>query len=207
MYCNGELVKDLVIPNGVTSIGNYTFYRCTGLTSVTIPNNVTTIGDGTFYGCDSLSSLTLGERLDSIGAGAFKECEKLNTIYCRNAIPSVIAATTFDNTQYMNAKLFVPTGTYNEYISATGWLNFYNIYEYKYTSGIDGITTDNFDADIKVENGNIVIENAKGNISVYTTSGAMIQNVSANGESVRINLPAKGMYIIKTNKGAKTVAL
>ncbi|MDO4972333.1 MAG: leucine-rich repeat domain-containing protein, partial [Bacteroidales bacterium] len=42
------------IPNSVTSIGNWAFYGCTGLTSVTIPNSVTSIGDDAFYGCTGL---------------------------------------------------------------------------------------------------------------------------------------------------------
>ena len=40
-----------VIPNGVTSIGDWAFTGCDGLTSVTIPNSVTTIGNSAFYGC------------------------------------------------------------------------------------------------------------------------------------------------------------
>ena len=51
LYLNGEEVKDLVIPNSVTSIGNYAFERCSGLTSVTIPNSVTSIEWGAFSDC------------------------------------------------------------------------------------------------------------------------------------------------------------
>ena len=54
LYLNGELVTDLVIPDGVTSIGGYAFYGCTSLTSVTIPDSVTSIGDYAFSGCDNL---------------------------------------------------------------------------------------------------------------------------------------------------------
>ncbi len=44
LYLNDEEIKDLVIPNSVTSIGNSTFAGCSGLTSITIPNSVTSIG-------------------------------------------------------------------------------------------------------------------------------------------------------------------
>lgn len=51
LYLNGQEVKDLNIPDGVTSIGNYTFYGCSGLISVTIPNSVTSIGKNAFEDC------------------------------------------------------------------------------------------------------------------------------------------------------------
>ncbi len=54
LYLNGELVTDLVIPAGVTKIGNFTFAYCDNLTSVTIPASVTEIGDSAFCGCTSL---------------------------------------------------------------------------------------------------------------------------------------------------------
>jgi hypothetical protein len=51
LYLNGQEVKDLVIPDGVVSIGNYAFCCCRNLTSVTIPNSVTSIGEGAFGDC------------------------------------------------------------------------------------------------------------------------------------------------------------
>ena len=54
LYVGGTLVKNLVIPEGVTSIGSYAFSRCTSLTSVTIPDSVTTIGDDAFSVCYKL---------------------------------------------------------------------------------------------------------------------------------------------------------
>ena len=51
LYMNGEEIRDLVIPNSVTSIGNAAFYGCSGLTSATLPNSVTSIGWSAFAGC------------------------------------------------------------------------------------------------------------------------------------------------------------
>lgn len=48
LYLNGALVTDLVIPDGVTSIGDYAFKGCSSLTSVTIPDSVTSIGESAF---------------------------------------------------------------------------------------------------------------------------------------------------------------
>ena len=55
LYLNNELVTELVIPDGVTSIGSYAFRYCSSLTSVEIPDSVTSIGNGAFYNCSSLT--------------------------------------------------------------------------------------------------------------------------------------------------------
>ena len=69
-----------VIPNSITSIGNYAFQACTGLTSVTIPNSVTSIGDWAFYNCTALTSVTIGSGVISIGNNAFYGCSGLTSI-------------------------------------------------------------------------------------------------------------------------------
>ena len=58
-YSNRTAIKTAVIENGVTTIGDYTFCNCTGLTSVTIPNSVTSIiiGNNVFAFCRSLTSI------------------------------------------------------------------------------------------------------------------------------------------------------
>ena len=58
----------------VTSIGDYAFYDCSGLTSVTIPNSVTSIGDYAFSGCSGLTSVTIPNSVTSIGSYAFEYC-------------------------------------------------------------------------------------------------------------------------------------
>ena len=112
LYVNGVLVKDLIIPDGVTSIGDYAFYNCTSLTSITIPDSVTSIGDSAFsyctsltsvaisngvtsisdelfYYCTSLTSVTIGNSVTSIGNGAFRNCTSLTSITIPDSVTSI----------------------------------------------------------------------------------------------------------------------
>ncbi len=90
LYLNGSLITDLVIPNSVTSIGNYAFYDCSGLTSVTIPNSVTSIGSSAFYNCSGLTSVTIPNSVTSIGSYAFYNV--LNIAYNGTATGSLWGA-------------------------------------------------------------------------------------------------------------------
>ena len=73
----------------VTSIGDYAFDDCIGLTSVTIPNSVTSIGDYAFYGCSSLTSVTIPNSVTSIGDYAFYNCSGLTSVTIGNSVTSI----------------------------------------------------------------------------------------------------------------------
>ncbi len=91
LYIDGkELSGDLVIPNGVTSIGYYAFYCCSGLTSITIPNSVTSIEGYAFYGCRGLTSITIPNSVTSIGYSAFEDCRGLTSITIPNSVTSIM---------------------------------------------------------------------------------------------------------------------
>ena len=89
LYLDGKEVKDLVIPNSVTSIGKYAFYRCSGLTSITIPNSVTSIGNDAFNGCSGLTSVSIGSGVTSIGDNAFAGCDGLTSVTIPNSVTSI----------------------------------------------------------------------------------------------------------------------
>lgn len=80
LYVNGEEVKDLVIPEGVTSIGGHSFQDATALTSVVIPSSVTKIGDEAFAGCSSITNLSIASGVKVIGFNAFGGCSGLKEV-------------------------------------------------------------------------------------------------------------------------------
>ena len=80
-YRSRSMVKSAVIADGVTSIGEWAFFGCGSLTSVTIPNSVTSIGRYAFYYCTSLTSVTIPDSVTSIGGSAFYNCTSLTDVY------------------------------------------------------------------------------------------------------------------------------
>ena len=66
------------IPNSVTSIGNYAFYYCTGLTGIDIPTTVTSIGERAFSNCTGLTGITIPASLTTIGSNAFNNSGLIN---------------------------------------------------------------------------------------------------------------------------------
>ena len=87
-YMNSD-VKKVVIEDGVTSIGELAFYKCSSLTNITIPDSVTCIEYAAFHGCSSLSSITIPNSVTSIGIYAFVFCSSLTSITIPDGVTSI----------------------------------------------------------------------------------------------------------------------
>lgn len=91
-FRSNSYLTGIIIPDGVTSIGDYAFYGCSGLTSVAIGDSVTSIGNYTFSGCSGLTSITIPNSVTSIGSYAFEGCSKFSSITISDNVTSIGSA-------------------------------------------------------------------------------------------------------------------
>jgi hypothetical protein len=108
--CTG--LQTFVFPAVVTSIGNYAFYECSGLTgSLTLPAGVTSIGSGAFNNCSSLTgSLNLPTGLTSIGSNAFSGCSGFTGSLTLPAGLTSIVYAAFSGCSGFTGSLTLPAG-------------------------------------------------------------------------------------------------
>lgn len=112
LFLNGTEIKDIVIPEGVTSISKTAFAWLNNLNSLTLPKSITNIGGRAFQGSD------------------------ITTIYCNIVDPTKIFGKTsdsgtFSTNTFNNATLYVPAGTIGKYQATEGWKDFIFIEEKK----------------------------------------------------------------------------
>jgi hypothetical protein len=120
LYLNSELVKEIAIPDGITSLPDFLFYQCYGLQRVVIPNSVTSLGWSCFYNCTSLNSVTLGSGVTFISAHAFDSCTQLTAMTSLATTPPTLEDNAIINIG-SDAMLFVPEASINTYKDNSRW--------------------------------------------------------------------------------------
>ena len=127
-------LTSVAIPNSVTSIGNWAFSGCSGLTSVTIPSSVISIGEYAFSWCSNLTSVTIPNSVTSIGYNAFRDCSSLTSVTCEAVNPPATDNFAFNQVD-KSIPLYVPAEGIAAYQAATGWNEFTNIQAIKSSGG------------------------------------------------------------------------
>ena len=120
-------------------LGDYVFFDCSGLTSLTLPSSVTKIGCYALSNCIGLTSLTLPSSVTEIGGFAFNDCSGLTSIYAYMEKLPETGSNLFLGCDAKNCTIYVPKGTGDAYFwSSFGYFD--KIVEFD-AAGIDKVTT------------------------------------------------------------------
>jgi len=98
LYCPTTFQNSFTIPSSVTSIGNYAFARCIGLTSINIPASVTSIGNEAFSECSGLTFMNIPSSISTLGVYVFNSCTGLTSINIPSSVTAIGYGTFFQCT-------------------------------------------------------------------------------------------------------------
>lgn len=203
-YVNNVEMNGVRIPDGVTSIPNFSFYQCKSILYLIVPSSVKIIGSSAFEDCTSLSSVGLAEGLETIGGSAFEGCSGLSsitipstvtTIYmnafnrCPNLVditseiqnPFAIESNVFST--YATAILRVPSGTRAAYMTTAGWNRFLNIVDD--ATGIEKV---------------LMSTDGDDEIVIYGLNGQKVGSTSQRDFDQIWTSLSKGVYIVNGQK-------
>ena len=126
-------IKELIIPEGLESIGDYAFSGCSNLEKIMIPNSVTDIGESAFLGCISLESIVIPDSVIGIGEDMFSDCTSLKKVVLPNTLKE-IGDYLFNNCNNLSS-FEIP-----ESVTSIGSHAFYNCSSLKNINIPDGVT-------------------------------------------------------------------
>lgn len=115
----------LVLPQGLTTIGDNAFADCAALQAVAIPTTITNIGTAAFQNCTALSAVLIPEGVQTIEDNAFKGCSALTSVYAQAQTPPVLGNTVFNS----KPVCYVPTGGVLATYQVSTWANFATSFE------------------------------------------------------------------------------
>ena len=86
---NPEVIKNVILQNGITKIDKYAFYKLGSLETITIPESIAEIGYASFYNCENLREINIPTNVTKIGAWAFNYCIGLTNIEIPDSVTEI----------------------------------------------------------------------------------------------------------------------
>ena len=185
-------LKSVYIPECVTTIGNYAFYKCSSLTSVNIPIGVTSIEYSTFEGCSNLASVQIPDSVTKIGSRAFVNCHSLTDIHIPSGVTKINSMTFYGCESLISVE--IPDGvTYIDYQAFDGCSNLTFIH---IPSSVTGIANNAFSRCARLKNVYITDIEKWCYMDYASSPLASAGNLYLNGELVtKIAIPEGVTYI------------
>ncbi len=173
-FCTG--LTSIEIPDNIIKIGYMAFAGCTGLTAIKIPNSITKIESDVFNGCTKLKYIILPNSIINISSTAFAGCTNLTDVYCYAENVPKTSKNAFEDCNNENVILHVPEASINLYSEKYPWNTFKQI--------VALTSSDPQQTGIKKMTESLIDNNI-----IYDLNG------------VRLSEPNKGLNIIRTKDG------
>lgn len=123
-FSNCSALSKIELSEGLQEISPYSFALCP-IAEINIPATVRKIGERAFSYCNSLKRVSFSTRVTSFGDGAFYNCKNLNEIIVAynniDLFKKALPESFFDEENYQNATLYIPTGTADFFKNTDGW--------------------------------------------------------------------------------------
>ena len=191
--CSG--LTSLTLPSSVTKIGCYALSSCIGLTSLTLPSSVTEIGEHAFLSCRGLTNFTIPSGVTKIGGAAFFCCYGLISLTLPSSV-TAIGSEAFKHCSGLTSIYVYPENLPELGIDIFNRCNAQNCTVYVPKGTYDAYKSSEFGYFY-----NIVEFDATGIDKVATSADAKeVSRYSANGQ--RLSAPAKGLNIVKYSDGS-----
>ena len=172
------------------------------LKNVLIGDGVTSIGNWAFSGCSSLDYFAFGEKVQSIGEEAFSDCNNLTILMSHAKTPPICRAQALDDINKWNCTLYIPSESMTRYQSVSQWKGFFFMNEIP--TVIEDVTDDDHVFEIKTCGIQFTAVYGK-TVAVYSIAGALIEKIdSYAGEEITLK---KGVYIVRIGNKTMKVKL
>lgn len=179
----------------IDAIGAHAFENCRSLREINIPESVTTIQTSVFAGCASLTAIALPKGVTWVRGSAFQDCTGLKEIRVHASVPPKADYQAFYGVDTETCKLMVPEGTRDAYKEADEWKEF-DIQEDATLSIQENEINDDSIKVYAVQNGVVIESSVSILVNVYSISGNLLYEGLSDDKSY-IELE-QGLYIVKT---------